>query len=208
MPSSTSPSLYDRLHQRAITSPFDDKKFVPLDVVEAAISLPSVAAEMGIPSGTFTQIIPSRRPSDLPGRVIAEAKKVFAILILTDKVAAIENLLNECLRDEHLPLSRTQDHEALVSCDGTSEFPFTGWRAASLDNFVEHAQWLFLAPVLDISGKVIKVHQLCPLPFISSSVMGNGAGGIVHRAEVHPAHQRGLKVGILFCGITLQDTKA
>lgn len=207
MPSSKSTSLYDQLYDKAITSPFDDKRFVPLDVVEGAISLPSVASEMGIPSGTFTQIIRLRRPSDLPGKVIAEAKKVFAILILSDKVGAIENLLNECLRDEHLPLSRSRDHEALVSCDGTGEFPFTGWRTASLNNFVEHTQWLFLAPVLDITGEVIDVHQLCPLPFTSSKVLGGGGGGIVYQAEIHPAHQRGFEVGILSCDISIVHTK-
>jgi len=59
--------------------------------------------------------------------------------------------------------------------------------------FIEHKQWLFLAPVLDTNGQLIKLDQECALPFTKSDVTGSGAAGVVHWAKLHTAHQRGFE---------------
>ncbi|KAH8597375.1 kinase-like domain-containing protein [Bisporella sp. PMI_857] len=113
-----------------------------------------------------------------------------------DKVAAIQGLLDEGLTDEHLPLSFA-DHEGLVSCNGAKIFPFVGWSHASTTDFIQHKQWLVLAPHLDTTGQLIKVNHDCALPFTKSTVIGSGAAGIVHRAKLHPAHQRGFEAEVV-----------
>lgn len=206
---SLSPSLYRQLHRGTVTSPLDGKKFVPLDVVKKAINESNVASELHLTKAAGKKGTRSKAGADLATRVTTEAKILFAILVLMEKVDALSGLLDEeRLTDKHLPLSRSQEHEALESCDGTYTFPFTGWSNASSDNFIETTQWLLLAPVLDISGKVINVHKDCPLPFTTSSVIGGGASGIVHRADVHPAHQRAFEVGMPSCDSSLLVTES
>jgi hypothetical protein len=188
------PSIIEQLEDEGFSvSPIDGKSFVPLDFLESVISKQNVKLALGTTDGIWTRV-GLRKPSDLPDRVTKEAKRIFAALVLMDKVEAIEGLLDEGLTDEHLPLSRDSGHEALLSRDRVTEFPFVRWRHASVIDFLRHKQWLFLAPVLKTNGQLIELDEECALPFTESSVEGHGVAGIVHRAKIHQAHQRGFEV--------------
>lgn len=199
-------SLQRLLEDGFLSSTIDDKTFVPLDFFERIINKQNVKAALGITDGAWAKAR-LRKPSDLPDRVVKQAKRIFAALVLMDKVAAIKGLLDEGFTDEHLPLSRDPDHDTLLSRDRATTFSFVGWRRSSVADFVLHKQWLFLAPVLDTKGQLIEVDQECALPFTDSSVIGIGAAGVVYWAKLHKAHQRGFEVSALTCEFNLRDTK-
>lgn len=180
------------------TCPIDGKEFVPLDFLERIISKENVKGALGIKDGVCV-MAKLRKPPALPGQVAGQAKRIFAALVLMDKVAAIQGLLDEGLTDEHLPLTRDRKYDALLSHDSSKTFLFAGWSRQSVTEFIRYKQWLFLAPVLDTSGQLIKVDHECALPFTDSKVIGNGAAGIVHWAKLHQAHQRGFEVCDLIC---------
>ena len=187
-------------------SSIDDKTFVPLDTLERIIIPSSVKDALAITDGVLTKV-GLRKPSDLPEMVTKQAKRIFAALVLMDKVDKIRGLVDEGLTDEHLPLSRDPHHDAVLSRDRATIFPFVGWNPPSVNEFLQHKQWLFLAPVLDTSGQLIEVNKECALPFTESEIKGSGAAGIVHRAKIHKAHQRGFEVSALSYELNLRDTK-
>jgi hypothetical protein len=174
-------------------SNIDGKRFLPLDALEKLITKKNVNAELGAPNGAWANLTRSGKSSDPLDTVTKQAKKVFATLARMDKAHAIYGLLGEGLTDGHLPLVLDTDYGHLKSRDHEAQFPFEGWRHASLTDFLER-QWLFLAPVLDVTGKLIKVDQQCALPFKESDYIGHGAAGVVYWAKVHEAHQKGFEV--------------
>jgi hypothetical protein len=201
----TQPPLSDQLE--TLVSPIDEKEFVPLDILESVISKENVKNELGITDNHWKNLLGLRKPSDLPDRVTKQAKRIFAALVNMNRATAIEGLLDEGLGDKHLPLSSHPEHEGQLSCDGVTIFPFGNWPRALVKDFLRHKQWFFLAPILDTRGQLIKINQDCPLPFTKSSVMGRGGAGIVHWGKVHQAHQQGIEVGVITCGINLPESK-
>jgi hypothetical protein len=199
------PSLCDQLEDDGLRpSGIDGKAFVPFDFLEEAINNKSVKDTLGMTGGTC---IKARKPSDLPDRITKDAKRIFAALVLMDKVDAIESLLGEGLTDEHLPLSRDPKYDAVLSRDGETTFQFEGLGRQTITEFIKRKQWLFLAPILETNGDLIEVDQECALPFTESEVIGNGQAGVVHRAKIYQAHQQGFEVSALSRESNLRDTK-
>jgi hypothetical protein len=199
------PSLCDQLEDDGLRpSGIDGKAFVPFDFLEEAINNESVKDTLGMTGGTC---IKARKPSDLPDRITKDAKRIFAALVLMDRVDAIESLLDEGLTDEHLPLSRDPKYDAVLSRDGETTFQFGGLGRPTITEFIKRKQWLFLAPILETNGDLIEVDQECALPFTESEVIGNGQAGVVHRAKIYQAHQRGFEVSALSRESNLRDTK-
>jgi hypothetical protein len=177
-------------------SAIDGKRFLPLDALEQLITKKNVEAELGVTNGAWSKLTRSPKSSDLFDMVAKQAKKVFATLVIMDKTPAIYGLLEEGLTDEHLPLVRDTDYGHLKSRDQEAQFPFKGWRHASLTDFLKK-QWHFLAPILDATGQLIKLDQECALPFTDSDYIGHGFAGYVHWATLHEAHQQGFEVSDL-----------
>ncbi|EFX04244.1 protein kinase domain containing protein [Grosmannia clavigera kw1407] len=168
----------------------EGKKFVPLDILEKVVTVDNVAKQLEILSrgqSDFTEKV----DEGLPKKVVQQASKVFAVLLLMEKTEYIESLLEADLSDRYLPLSIDQTGEILKSCDGSTLFSFGNWSRLKKGDFEDEQQWLFLAPVLDTSGQLLKLDPRCPLPFIDSSIKETGGAGIIHHARVHEAHQRG-----------------
>lgn len=201
--------LYQELVGSFVTCPIDDKKFLPRDSLERIISEENVKSVLCIKDGLYVKA-KMKKPSELPGIVAAQARGIFAALVLMDKIGAIYGLLDEGLVDEHLPLTRSPKYpecDDLVSHDQTKTFPFEGWSPQSVDDFIDSRQWRFLSPVLDTTGQLINVNQECALPLVTSEYKGgSGAAGIVLLASLHPAHQRGFQVSVLICNFNLRDT--
>ena len=198
-------SLDEQLEEDGIRkSSIDNCEFMQLDYLEGVINKENIKIELGIKDGACTN---ARKPSDLPDRITKEAKKIFGALVLMGKADKIEGLLDERLTDDHLPLSRHPDFDALLSRDGTTSFQFGCLGRQTITEFIKRKQWLFLAPILDTNGELIKVNYECALPFTDSEVEGHGAAGIVHRAKIYEGHQRGFEVSALSYEPNLQNTE-
>jgi hypothetical protein len=182
---------------RRFESAINDKKFVPLDVLESVITEHNIRVELESTAGWLHRLSNWVNPSDVPQRVVENAKKVFATLVLMGKAIAIYDLLEDGLTDDHLPLHRDTQYNHLLSCDSARKFAFVGWPEHLLDIFIEDKQPLFLAPVLPNDGQLIRLDQNCALPFINSDSRAVGAGGIVYWAKVHHKHQQGYEVSVL-----------
>lgn len=211
-------SLYDRLQNRYLECPLTHHDFLPLDAIEEEITEESVEA-----------VLRPRKLSGLASKVVERTKKIFAVLEIIGERYAINNLLKEDITDSDLPLSRKDGKRQsgiLVSVNNkTRIFPSF---AKSMDprrvgQFLA-MQWLVLAPVLDSSGKEVKLSRPSALPFTleddepASDDLGQEGNldeeciggqnlkpvGVnihveVYKNVVHPAHYKGLQVSSLDC---------
>ena len=176
-------------------------EFLPRDSLQALITEENVRSEMGIQDGIWARKFrPQKYLADLNlvKTVVEEAMAVFAILVVLGRSQFTKALLiDEGLRDEHLPLSIDHEHSICLSHDGQKIFMFVNWPEESLTEFVNYKQWFYLAPVLKAHGEVMKLHEKRPLPFIEDDGdPARGGGGLVYKARVHPAHQEGFEVHI------------
>ena len=134
----------------------------------------------------------------LPEKVVKNAKKVFAILVIIAKPIAIKDLLAEGIADTYLPLSGDEGEEAnvLVSANGARFKSFSAFKheATKLTKDFLEKQWLVQAPVMDTAGKHIILDQRCPLPFVEMEPIGAGQHSTVYRTALHASHQQGIEV--------------
>ncbi|KAK4464970.1 serine threonine kinase [Cladorrhinum samala] len=180
-------ALFRPLRNGTVTSALDDSStFIPLKVLDDTITVPSITDSLGL-----QQWFRAKYWSDqLPRRIHQEAQRLFAILVLIEKDAAIQELLSNGLTDKELPLARKGNTDVLVSVVTQKEFAcFESWSPARVDAFVEK-QWLVQAPVIERVGQNLVVDANCPLPFIEKGEkIGGGNGVWVHQAHIHPAHR-------------------
>ena len=186
-------SLFQQLRLCLLECPLESqKKFLPLNDLNEKITRDSIKRELPPMTQRFN--------CNLPDKVLQHAKKVFAILVLMGEPRYIKDLLQEGLKDEHLPLQskRGDNPNVLVSVHGTTFKSFDTWKnEARVGEFLEK-QWLVLAPVLDPTGKHIILDTKCALPFqCIDQKTDRGALSIVYKGTVHPAHQQGFKVSII-----------
>jgi hypothetical protein len=179
-------------------------EFLPQDTLQRLITEENVTSILGN-YGFLIKTFRPRKYSDglnLVSLVTGKSRAIFAILVILDKSQFAKKLLTQNgLRDHHLPLAIDR-HPTCKSSDAErKEISFLNWSQPDLMDFVDRTQWLFLAPVLEANGKTISLHEKCPLPFIGDGDddPASGGGGIVYRARVHPAHQRGFEVSKKFC---------
>lgn len=150
-------------------------------------------------------------------------KKIFAILVLSEKVSSIVKFLAENVSDDDLPLSKVprQDKSSAVFYLGRRSDPgvplkcFLGWSSIATRRFDEW-QWPTTSPFFARSHEHKNVtHFLLQdqaiLPFISDSSRGpdlqnksefEGGFSKVFRVEIHPQHHdfHDYKVGNLIIG--------
>ncbi|ETS75647.1 hypothetical protein PFICI_12591 [Pestalotiopsis fici W106-1] len=175
-------------------------EFLPRDALQNLVNEENVRSMLGIQDGTWSRACQTQNhltELSLVRLITEEARAIFAILVILKQSVLTENLLiEEGLRDEHLPLSIDHEYSYCTSYDGQRKIPFVNCPQEDLVEFVNHKQWFFLAPVLKANGETIKLHEKCPLPFIDDNDEdpSRGGGGLVYRARVHPAHQEGFEV--------------
>jgi hypothetical protein len=165
---------------------------LPLEILDAAITKESVQAELPWTGRVFQR--------GLSKKVVLQAKKVFAILVLIGEALAIADLVKEGLTDEDLPFSRQRGelNYIIVSTRGKLFHSFQAWkRKAQVDNFLEK-QWVVQAPVLDTTGKHFILDQNCALPFPQIEEVERGPTSTVYRGTIHRSHQQGFAVSTAF----------
>jgi len=188
-------TLYDELEERVVECCIDgehpDSGFLPLSDLNDKITIDSIRTEL---SSTL-------RDDYLPERILRQAKKVFAILVLIEEPEAIKDLVEkDKIMDEDLPLSRMadskrhKDYNTLLSADGNKVFSsFTSWpKRESVKQFLKR-QWEVQAPVLESIGQHLTIESQCPFPFTEIIRRNAGYSGFVYQSKLHPAHQQVFK---------------
>lgn len=184
-------SLYDQLDQSLLTCQLEARltQFLPADELDK-ITHDHIRAEL---PWKIQLLYPS-----LPNRVALQAPGVFSVLVLIEEPAAIEQLINEGITDEDLPLCRNGDnyqdseYNVLASVGGNKRFPSSmSWgKGSGVRNFLEK-QWLVQSPIFDKPGSHFVLDKDCPLPLTECRTeQARGGMGVVHKAKIHPAHQR------------------
>jgi len=179
----------------------DSRRFLPENKLEAFINDKSVRAELGYTGRGLARLLGRWRSSadsvqadEVVSKVVSGAKKVFAILVIMDKVDRLSALLDEGLRDAHLPLSLDPSLQVVLSHDKSHQFLFHEWRIDEVKRLVDEYQGPYLAPTLEADSQYRKLDERLPLPFIEAQEIASGGGGCIYRAKLHPNHQRGFGV--------------
>jgi hypothetical protein len=183
-------TLFLWLKSHLLECPLGGQQFLPLEILDVAITKEGIQAELPW-TGRFLQ-------RGLSKKVVLQAKKVFAILVLIGEALAIAELVKEGLTDEDIPLfwPRGELDNFLVSTSGKVFHSFKAWkREAQVQNFLDK-QWVVQAPVLDTTGKHFILDQKCALPFPKVEEVGGGRYSTVYKGTIHRAHQRGFAVSI------------
>jgi serine/threonine protein kinase len=174
-------SLFRRLRDAQVECPLNDQRFLPLDVMNEVITEDTVRQAI---SGKLGRIFDRK----LPSKIVKDAKKTFAILVEIGEPGKMKELFLEGLTDDHLPLSPIKDSNELQSENGKRFPSFARWETEQrVTDFIDK-QWIFLAPVLDISGRFIKLSSKCPLPFLDMDEIGHTGTSTVYKTCLHHAH--------------------
>ncbi|KAI0127542.1 kinase-like domain-containing protein [Xylariales sp. AK1849] len=194
----------------------DKKEFLPIDSLDKIITSRSVRQELdnlgqSFPTDdldTATRDIWELRPIPRVKTSIKQTtrRKIFAVLVLLQKVETIVAFIKEGLHDSDLPFvlsegSRKGLRQMEVKGKDGKRNPiqsFANWKIAELESF-NHYQWQLLAPYFELNGKQNpKVPHYCLdshtiLPFIEDEENTHSSGGYgdVWRVKIHPAHHNG-----------------
>jgi serine/threonine protein kinase len=178
-------------------------KFLPMSALDDFITRDNVEAVLS----SIGRL--NGRGRETLDTVMQKCRKVFAILTVIGRLSTIQELINEGISDEHLPLSKGEGSQSKILYSAISE---TGFRTFSLqekgtifaDDF-RLKQWWFMAPILDPESKIWlgqpsivepggKVDSDCPLPFLEEKSIRSTPGTVVYEIKLHRAHLRGFSV--------------
>ena len=150
-----------------------DEHFIPAGDLDRVLSAHAVEVELQ-----------SHGLEGLLSLVFQHAKKTFAILLVMQKLDALQDLIDAKMRDELLPL----EESALTSLeDSKLRAAFSGWDLDARKQFLE-IQWTLIAPVFS-EGEHLRLDDNARLPFIKTERLASGRFGSVHRVEIHPNHE-------------------
>lgn len=201
-----------------VSSERSEKRFLPINKLDKLITLEAVYKELqrhrhfqskpsvevdSLAHAICDEVSPtssSSRAGDLTTR-----KRIFATLVLMERVDSIELFIQDDLFDVHLPFQLPSDHYGNVPLYWTSTRDgeeasnaialFTDWRPHEREMF-EKYQWQFLAPFFHFNRR--PQHYVLQdgiiLPFVED-LEGKGhepiiSGGFseVWRVQIHDAH--------------------
>lgn len=172
-------------------SAMENRKFVPLDVLEDVFTL----------GNTMGALESNGLDPMLAHSIHQKALKVFAILVLVEQVAKTAELLREGLTDKDLPLGyevndgawaiRSYRHESDILESQTEWKAFRGWSSNTKYNFCER-QWMFLAPVFRQEHFDYFLHRDVILPFTKVEPVKKSFFSQVYHVKIHPRHQEAL----------------
>ncbi|KAH8661807.1 kinase-like domain-containing protein [Ilyonectria robusta] len=122
-------------------------------------------------------------------------RKIFAILLLIEKVEAITTFIAEGVDDNSLPIcfKSSSDGDAKLHAERPLDKTYTsfcGLDPSAAASFLEW-QWSFLAPIFPIPNPRISeapfhdFHENTVLPIIRAEHFNSGAFGTVYRVEIH-----------------------
>lgn len=214
-------NLVNRLSQAMQQSAFrETKSFIPTGELETLICRSAIRKELstGRKGSTWTRAANLKKRYTLafeicPWHVLKstdrpkvtkrlklkrpEFKKIFAILVLMNRVSEITKFITHAVTDEKLPLVRSSEgnRESLVSQSepGTALGCFENWDTVGLDLFDDY-QWRVLAPVFsrlnDEEAHHMNFDVAQVLPFCKWTCYARGGSACIYMAEIHAQHNK------------------
>jgi hypothetical protein len=197
-----------------------DRRFMPLNDLDKIITKDNARHELALHSEIPVESLDMVRdeicnitsPSADPTKRTTR-RKIFAILVLIDRVPSILDFIKEGIYDSDLPFilkdgPKPGTHRLYRKVRKTLQpIPiFRNWKHVFLEAF-DNNQWRFLAPNFSLSGgKQTKVchyelEDRIILPWIEDmeyKVIAAGGYGEVWRVKIHPAHHDGCEPGVSF----------
>jgi serine/threonine protein kinase len=202
------PSLHDRLRGARLESLHSiGCYFIPLNKLDELITRQSIYQELELYEKLGKLIAVSKEDRHIAARKIWEIpaltnvttrRKIFAVLVLMEKVEAILDFLEEEVYDSTLPFVFGKNQ---LATSKTTEEPIviklfqdkTKWKESEKDSF-ERYQWEMMAPYFPLScGEQSSVRRLAVydravLPFLEAHEESEGGFSIVRKVKIHPAH--------------------
>jgi hypothetical protein len=153
--------------------------------------------------------------SELATFVCSGARRIFAILIWGDREKLIEGFYKNNFKDNLLPVKLNVDDdgnwtvESLANGSMNSKvvnatFKQRPWTEASVDDFCDSHQWLFLAPVFREEVWQYVFYSGCRMPFLNVSDGKETNYSVVEGCNIHPDHLKTRKKTVI-CDLLLQD---
>ena len=190
----------------------EHRKFLPIDELERIINMEAIQRELlrnGKDAGLAQKVWGTKgSKSELTTR-----RKIFAILVMVDNVAAITDFIDEGIFDSHLPFlfrdgtgDRAGTFDVYRKLKGREGEPdreieiefFQEWDDLKLESF-KSSQWQVLAPYFSLVSKDNKVvhynlDDQSVLPFIEDDKVDeplaqHGGSADVRRVKIHHSHQ-------------------
>ncbi|KAI0117915.1 kinase-like protein [Nemania sp. FL0031] len=217
-PSSESGDVHSEMAQalrdKFITSA-DEKKFLPLDQLEAIVNEHSVQNLLSkvFPSGapSARDICPHQDSQDCDGIQHTSRRKIFATLVIISRVELISDFIKENIRDADLPLQQRKfANETFLVARGVESEPHSEyalrhgrgrWTYNDIPIFCDQ-QWAISAPYFSMaedSGEKVHFYSLSSydiLPFVkpgtddsgNPAYLNQGFYSTVRRVKIHRAH--------------------
>lgn len=188
------------------TSAVDDRKYIPLDRLCEILSYDVVYELLRQYAGSFdvdlevesrlVEILgthPEQRDDETTSPLPPRRRRIFAILILIEKISILDKLIEAQFDDTSLPLTFEQDSDNdewyMVSHDPEIRLPVP-WSSRVMENFLFYQQTIHV-PFFKFPGDVIYFYNLghgSALPFSFYEPRGSGGYGSVQKVQIHQAH--------------------
>lgn len=199
---------------RAEAAGRERKEFLPIDALERIATKSSVRGEFA----RLDSIAPHKvdlytdqvcdkitTPQGSSSNKKTTRRKIFAILVLMQKLETISDFIDEGLYDNDLPFILAEGPEKWLRELKTNrkrngnQQPvklFKGWKIHEIESF-DRYQWQLLGPYFVLNTKkhpkvrhyALDSHTI--LPFIEDEEVKPGGFGDVSRVKIHPAHHNG-----------------
>lgn len=188
-------SLSDKLTDACETSVLSNNlKFLPQDTFDELICCSNITAELPNTTwfqSTFSNWFTLKSPY-IHQFVFKEARKLFTILVLMERVNIIPELLKQKITDDDLPFEAKKKEESIIlqSLSNPSRI-IPGISGSSVaERFVE-MQWRVLVPIINTCGQHLVLHKRCILPIMEDKKETIYSGrSPVFKGKLHRAHFR------------------
>ncbi|KAF4450120.1 serine/threonine protein kinase [Fusarium austroafricanum] len=162
----------------------DGKTFIPVGAIRSLCKRAAVLNELH-DEGCADYVCDPEKP----------ALKIFATLILHDRLDCISKFRDAGINDGDLPLGSTEQRTELWSCRSPDKQPIASFRYPEDDDLIKwfyNTQWSVHVPFLDLNGTHHRFERgtLMPWKFLDKYIDPGGFAD-VQKLEIHPDHYSG-----------------
>jgi hypothetical protein len=182
------PSLMERLIDAQLEWPAQSARyFIPTDSLEAIVTQEAIQKELERMTGTCNVA-----KSQIARRIFEYCHKLFAILVLTGKEAAIFDFVHERINDSHLPIKRPS--RGFGEDEHLTNLKFMeSWPRRKIEEFCRD-QWMVLAPIFHTAHIHYELDDNVTLPFVEDHenaplVVRTGGYSDVWPVRIYSSHQ-------------------